>query len=74
LSAAPRGNTGSVPYDLLREASRRFRILAVAVAALWAVGITLDHITGPATVRALSLMPEPSGLVAANSLNFRSAS
>jgi hypothetical protein len=48
---APRGHLSSIPYDLLREASGRLRILALAVAALWAIGITLDHLTGLETVQ-----------------------
>lgn len=48
---AGRGQLSSIPYDLLREASERLRVLALVVAALWLVGITLDHIFEPQTVR-----------------------
>jgi hypothetical protein len=48
---AGRGQLSSIPYDLLREASGRLRVLALVVAALWIVGITLDHVFESQTVR-----------------------
>ena len=48
---AGRGQLSSIPFDLLREASGRLRVLALVVAALWIVGITLDHVFESETVR-----------------------
>jgi hypothetical protein len=63
-SGAPTGRA-RLPDDLLREASLRLAILAIVVAAIWAAGTALAHLTASA---ARSAVPATLSWIAGSSV------